>query len=48
MLTPPKHVLKDLKQDYAKMREMIYGEYPNFEEILKCIGNLEKEINEPK
>ena len=48
MLTPPKHVLKALKQDYANMREMIYGEYPSFEEILECIGKLEKEINEPK
>ena len=46
MLSPPKHVLKALKQDYANMREMIYGEYPSFEEILECIGNLEKEINE--
>jgi hypothetical protein len=40
--------LKALKQDYANMREMIYGETPSFEEILECIGNLEKEINEPK
>ncbi len=28
------------------MAEMIYGDYPNFEEIIKALRELEKEIND--
>ena len=30
------------------MKSMIYGEYPSFDEILKVIERLEKEINAGK
>ncbi|PIE33364.1 hypothetical protein CSA56_11820 [candidate division KSB3 bacterium] len=39
-------ILESVKKDYAVMREMIYGEYPDYEEILKILQNLENEINE--
>ena len=34
-----------MKADYAAMRNMIYGEYPSFDEILSTIKKLESEIN---
>ena len=44
-LIPAEHSLERLKRDYNDMKSMIYGEYPSFEEILKVISQLEKEIN---
>ncbi len=44
-LLPPEHSTKDLEQDYAKMRSMIYGEYLSFDEILCELKMLEDEIN---
>ncbi len=35
----------EIEKDYKDMSEMIYGEYPNFEEIIKVLQELEKEIN---
>ena len=35
----------EIEKDYKAMSEMIYGEYPNFEEIIKVLQELEKEIN---
>ena len=35
----------EIEKDYIAMSEMIYGEYPNFEEIIKVLQELEKEIN---
>ncbi len=34
-----------MKADYAAMRNMIYGDYPSFDEILLTIKKLEAEIN---
>lgn len=45
VLTPPEHILSALKSDYAAMKNMIYGEYPSFEEILDCIKTLEEEVH---
>ena len=44
-LTPPDYRIKALQKDYEKMTEMFFGEYPQFEEILETIAELEKEIN---
>lgn len=44
-LLPPRHSIKDLRDDYEKMRTMIYGEYLSFDEILSALRALEKEIN---
>ena len=44
-LVPDKFRFLELENDYKAMSEMIYGEYPNFEEIIKVLQELEKEIN---
>lgn len=45
LLQPSEHALPVIKADYAAMRNMIYGEYPSFEEILLTIKKLESELN---
>lgn len=47
-LYPAKHSIADIKKDYIKMRNMIYGDYPEFDVILKRIALLESEINSLK
>ena len=44
-LMPPEHSLKSLASDYAQMREMIFGDYPQWEDILTGMRNLEAVIN---
>ena len=44
-LVPAGHSIDRLEADYSKMRSMIYGEYPSFEEILSGIELLEIDIN---
>lgn len=44
-LMPNQYHLKSLIEDYRIMQPMIYGDRPSFEEILKTIQSLEKEIN---
>ena len=44
-LIPPSYRLETLKKDYLAMQEMMYGEYPNFEELIDFITALENEIN---
>lgn len=44
-LTPPLHLLPALEKDYANMKEMIYGDIPDFSVILEGVAALEKEIN---
>lgn len=38
--------LKELFQDYEAMKNMIYGPKPEFDEIIECLKNLEKEIHQ--
>ena len=44
-LIPPDYRRKKLLSDYKSMREMIFGEYLEFDEILETLQDLEKEIN---
>lgn len=44
-LIPAKHSQEVLAADYIKMKTMIYGETPTWEEIMDYITELEKEIN---
>ena len=44
-LIPAEHILDALRSDYAAMRNMIYGDYPTFEEILDCLKKLEEEVH---
>ena len=44
-LVPPDFRLPELQADYDRMKYMIYGEIPTFEQIMACITDLENEIN---
>ena len=44
-LVPSADALKDLRDDYDHMKDMIYGEKPSFDEIMDAIAQLEQEIN---
>jgi hypothetical protein len=44
-LLPPGDSLALLEQDYAKMRPLIYGDYPTFEIIIASLAELEDKIN---
>ena len=45
LLQPSEHALPTIKADYVAMRNMIYVDYPSFEDILLTIKQLESEIN---
>lgn len=44
-LMPSGHVLATVEKDYAQMRNMIFGRYPDFDEIMGALRKLEAEIN---
>lgn len=44
-LVPPEPRLKGIEQDYEQMRDMFFGPFPRFEEILATLQALETEIN---
>ena len=44
-LIPSDRNIKILKDDYEHMKNMIYGEKPSFDSILRTIKHLEEEIN---
>lgn len=44
-LVPAGHVLEATQKDYKDMRNMIYGEYYEFEKITNVLEELESEIN---
>ena len=44
-LMPPDHSLSKLRDDYEHMQNMLFGEKPSFEEIMKGIAKLEIDIN---
>ena len=44
-LMPPERNLQTLKDDYEHMQNMIFGDKPDFDVILKGIEWLENEIN---
>lgn len=43
-LLPPDFRQRQLKADYAAMREMIFGEYPAWEDIMKQLAAFEEEL----
>ena len=46
-LLPSGHVLTAVEKDYVQMRNMIFGRYPGFDEIMETLRTLEREINDP-
>ncbi|MEG2800404.1 MAG: nucleotidyl transferase AbiEii/AbiGii toxin family protein [Longicatena sp.] len=45
-LVPPDYRLEALRKDYENMSEMMFGEYPSFDELMTYISELETEINQ--
>ena len=45
-LMPPEDCMKQLRDDYDHMRNMIYGFRPEFDEVMACMQRLEREIND--
>jgi hypothetical protein len=45
VLVPEGHVLASVRSDYQAMENMIFGEMPDFEEILAVLQSLQEEIN---
>jgi hypothetical protein len=43
---PSSQIEEALRRDYEKMREMYFGQEPNFDEVMKDIRLLEKTFNE--
>ena len=43
-LLPPKHLIDSLRRDYVQMKGMIFGRYPEFDEIFETLGDLEKKV----
>ena len=44
-LIPASHIMDAVKQDYFAMKNMIYGEYPEFEDIIEQLKKLENEVH---
>ncbi len=44
-LIPPEYLLEHLEKDYIEMENMIYGNYPSFQEIMETLQKLENKIN---
>lgn len=45
-LLPPEYRLDSLREDYAVMNEMMFGDYPDFNTLISFIGKLQDEINQ--
>ena len=45
-LTPPDNRFSALREDYDAMKDMLYGDIPDFETVMSTVRKLEKEINE--
>ena len=46
-LLPPASRRAEVREDYTKMREMIFGEPPSFEHLLAVLTEIERQINGP-
>ncbi len=44
-LSPPEHHLAALRQDYRAMQTLLFGNMPDFDEVLAGIAALERRIN---
>lgn len=45
MIAPPEMMKKPLREDYLAMKSMIYGEAPEFDDMLRYLETLENEIH---
>ncbi len=47
-LVPDEYRFREIEDDYNKMKDMFFGSYPSFEEIMVGLNKLEREIHEIK
>ena len=45
-LAPSAEMIEALKRDYLAMSGMIFGEIPNFKNVISAVNELENEINQ--
>ncbi len=45
LIVPPDAIQEKLKDDYIDMKKMVYGKMPSFEEMIRFLGTLQKEIH---
>ena len=45
LLQPSEHALPIMRADYQAMRQMIYGDYLSFDELLETLKELESDVN---
>ena len=45
-LAPPEHRLKALREDYARMQQMFFGEPPDFDKIVALLKQWESDFNQ--
>jgi len=45
-LIPPDHRIADLRRDYKEMKAMIFGVYPEWDEITDALTTLERRLND--
>jgi len=45
-LVPPNNCIEVIRSDYNHMKNMIFGEQPDFNKMMDCISNMEQEVNE--
>jgi hypothetical protein len=45
-LLPANHRIDDLRSDYREMKAMIFGAYPEWDEIIEGLTALERRIND--
>ena len=45
-IAPPEHRVKALREDYAKMEQMFFGEPPKFDQIIALLQQWEAEFNQ--
>ena len=45
-LVPPASRHAELREDYGKMQEMIFGEPPSFDHLLAVLAEIQRQINE--
>jgi hypothetical protein len=45
-IAPPEHRVKALRDDYAKMQQMFFGEPPEFDQMIALLNQWEREFNQ--
>ena len=44
-MIPAEYIMDDVEADYVAMKNMIYGDYPDFNKIIECLRKIEVEVH---